>query len=540
MRPSRLSLPVLATLLGLAGAARGDGPVAVLPPGQEPLLTELLGKGAALPGGCVWNGADVDHRQVTSRYACAGGEVIVELRYPTDAPPDAARTAHFALFVKQGAAPEGFLDALAACVRRHETASIWVLVSGVAPPAAAPALRWGTPTVVAAALLIAASGALAFRRATRRRAPPVAASWRRLPVALGAALVACLAAHGALRALGSALAANLTGGHAGAFLGRAALVLAGVLVAVIATAVVALTRGRAPASGLLGGVAALYVACAYPLGLPPDDLHRFGSLSTLPPGRPADPAAGAADVVNPLGFRGRAFSPKKRAGAVRVAIVGDSFVFGVGVADGDTIAVQLGAELARRWPGADVEVLNLGIPGNNLGSHVELCDAAARLLDPDVIVLGLTLVNDLSPWDGQTERRDGRRISAYSFARFLIGDHASFLWSSALEAREVSPKTLAFLDAELDRLARLRAAARTPPALVLLTWWPVDRTVESRLTGFAGATRAPVAPAPLSAFIPGDGHPTPLGARLFAGWAAEGIAASAAAPLFTRAGARGP
>jgi len=102
-------------------------------------------------------------------------------------------------------------------------------------------------------------------------------------------------------------------------------------------------------------------------------------------------------VLNALGFRGPDFALAKPEGAVRVAVIGDSFVFGAGIDGGDTLAVKLDAELRRRFPDARVEVLNLGVPGNNLGSHVDLYEAATAQLDPDVVVLGLTLVNDLSP-----------------------------------------------------------------------------------------------------------------------------------------------
>jgi hypothetical protein len=92
-------------------------------------------------------------------------------------------------------------------------------------------------------------------------------------------------------------------------------------------------------------------------------------------------------VVGAHGWRGEAFDRAPGAGVERIACVGDSNVFGWGVADGDTFAEQLERELAR--DGREVEVLNLGVPNTNAEEKVALVERVALELDCDVIVLEL-------------------------------------------------------------------------------------------------------------------------------------------------------
>lgn len=74
---------------------------------------------------------------------------------------------------------------------------------------------------------------------------------------------------------------------------------------------------------------------------------------------------GVVQSVNEHGYRGEAVPHEKPDGTLRILMVGDSFLFGQGVADDATIPAQLerrlGAALDR-----PVEVLNFGIEGLNI------------------------------------------------------------------------------------------------------------------------------------------------------------------------------
>lgn len=118
---------------------------------------------------------------------------------------------------------------------------------------------------------------------------------------------------------------------------------------------------------------------------PAYDVGRFGvwrftaNLSSAPLRGPRD---GHAFVVstNAEGLRTRV-SPPRAPGRCRIALLGDSTVFGWGVDDGDTVADAAQAAL----PGT--EVLNAGQPGYTSVMAATLFSDAIAAYQPDVTVL---------------------------------------------------------------------------------------------------------------------------------------------------------
>lgn len=348
----------------------------------------------------------------------------------------------------------------------------------------------------------------------------------RLALSVVCAVALCAAAHLALRSFGAAAGATLTRDASGAFTTSVALMLAYALGAIAAGLLLARIKGPFPTSAVLAIVAAIYVGIGYPRSMRLDPLNHFGALSTPPPnsampesypGRPK-----VTYRLNEHGFREPSFQLAKAEGSIRVALLGDSFVFGSGVEQDETLSARLAAELGRRAPDRRFEVLNLGIAGNNIESHVDMYETAVARLDPDVVVLCLTLPNDLSRWDGQIERRDARAASAFSAARFFIGEAAILLWNDlSLEALPTRAG-LAHLERQLGRVTRLRGASPARPGLVLFTFWEIERSITAVLER-SGLTIAEVGEREEENFIPGDGHPTAKGNRRFATWVADGI-----------------
>lgn len=143
-----------------------------------------------------------------------------------------------------------------------------------------------------------------------------------------------------------------------------------------------------------------------------------GVQYTLQPGFDGS-AFGAPVHVNALGFRGAAWARTKEPGALRVALIGDSHVFGFGLPYAATMGEQMARALARRL-GRPVEALNFGINGYNGAQELAVLQAVALAYHPDVVVIVPTS-NDHEPaaWadlDGclapQPPRPDaGRRFS---------------------------------------------------------------------------------------------------------------------------------
>lgn len=229
--------------------------------------------------------------------------------------------------------------------------------------------------------------------------------------------------------------------------------------------------------------------------------------------------------INARGFRGGAWDEAPRAGVGRVAVIGDSFVLGQGVGWDDTLAEQASAQLRRGAPNRNVELLNLGIAGNNLNGYLAVADLAIHKHAARVVVVCLNLPNDLNPWDAQAQFRDGRRPSVYSLLSWMAGPDAAMLAGIALATPDPSrhPRIIQTYS------ARLAALAATVPGVSILvySYRGVDPWVAE---AFAAAPAVPLIsaclPPELLAWFPGDGHPTA---------AANGHHAARLAPFIARA-----
>jgi hypothetical protein len=270
---------------------------------------------------------------------------------------------------------------------------------------------------------------------------------------------------------------------------------------------------------LAGGSALLFFLAGYSLERGSIRVGSFFGFSTLTPSTsfvedfPARPKV--RYEVNGWGMRGGEWSQQKAGGVVRVAIVGDSFVFGSGVEEADTLSQQLGERLRERFASSRFEVLNLGVPGNNLASHLGMLRVAEEKLDADVLVLCLTLPNDLSEWDGQEERLAHGRIGGFSLASFLFGYRAAItLWGERKLARDLTREGLAFLQAEVSRFGEARGAGPAKPTVVFAYSFEDPRVTE-QLRRIPNAVIVPSVRWADEYFIAGDGHPNALGNKVF-------------------------
>jgi hypothetical protein len=94
--------------------------------------------------------------------------------------------------------------------------------------------------------------------------------------------------------------------------------------------------------------------------------------------------------INSLGLRDRELPLVKPRGQRRVAVLGDSFVFGVGVEIGERFSDVLDRSLPD-----DVEVINAGVPGWGTDQEMLFYESFVRKLAPDVVVLTFLGQNDV-------------------------------------------------------------------------------------------------------------------------------------------------
>ena len=123
------------------------------------------------------------------------------------------------------------------------------------------------------------------------------------------------------------------------------------------------------------------------IGLAPDAALKYtGWYRRVPP---------VIHDTNCFGYRGRAYPQNRRPGTFRIAVLGDSFVYGMGVNRECAMPVFIEQYLSQASGSRDIEVLNFGIPGINLAESVEQYKFFARKWHPDLVLL-LLMENDLS------------------------------------------------------------------------------------------------------------------------------------------------
>lgn len=180
----------------------------------------------------------------------------------------------------------------------------------------------------------------------------------------------------------------------------------------------------------------------------------------LIPGARGYDATGYHVAINAAGFRDREWAPAKPPGVRRVAVLGDSFMFGMGVEVEATLPRQLEARL-----GPGHEVMNFGVVGYNVYQcEVTLRDKALGFA-PDQVVYAAFFNDTMPPFTPdearaqmsnpltQSEPADPRESSLY-LANFLKNAHG-VLWS----ARHRHLDQATWLRSVADRQAALTGTA---------------------------------------------------------------------------------
>jgi lysophospholipase L1-like esterase len=93
-------------------------------------------------------------------------------------------------------------------------------------------------------------------------------------------------------------------------------------------------------------------------------------------------------TTNAAGYRGPDRPVPKPENAVRIVGLGDSVMFGWGVADGNEYMSLLESRLNREYPERQWQVVNLSVPGYNTVMEVETLKEKGLRLRPDFVVLG--------------------------------------------------------------------------------------------------------------------------------------------------------
>jgi lysophospholipase L1-like esterase len=209
-------------------------------------------------------------------------------------------------------------------------------------------------------------------------------------------------------------------------------------------------------------------------------------------------------TTNSRGFRGGETDIPKPQGRLRIVVIGDSVVFGMGVNDADTFSQQLEQRLRARHAEREIDVVNLGVPGYATRQEVALLERNLAILKPDIVLLGFyendlpdtiddktvtgTRINVSTPADGQVlhmnsgpsswMERQARRSRAVYIASHALkglvhrgeGKQGSSMELDLLEGRVSAELETAWqrVAVQLEKLQALAARAGFTAGLVVL------------------------------------------------------------------------
>jgi lysophospholipase L1-like esterase len=99
---------------------------------------------------------------------------------------------------------------------------------------------------------------------------------------------------------------------------------------------------------------------------------------------------------NSMGLRDREYSRKKPPNTYRILVLGDSITAALEVADSEVYTEILEASLNTPASATHCEVINAGISGFGTGDELRMFDYLGEILEPDLVIVQFSLINDLS------------------------------------------------------------------------------------------------------------------------------------------------
>lgn len=157
--------------------------------------------------------------------------------------------------------------------------------------------------------------------------------------------------------------------------------------------------------------------------------------------------------TNRCGFRGKEYPTQKRDGAFRILGLGDSIMFGQGVADHEIYMAQLEQCFEADFPQLGVEVINTAVPGYNSAMQLATIKTKGLQFEPDLVILHF-VANDLKLPNFIQTNRDYWVLKKSFLYDFLSGESLKSLSRDPLNP---SPRrTDGFAGFEFD-------PERTPP-----------------------------------------------------------------------------
>lgn len=144
--------------------------------------------------------------------------------------------------------------------------------------------------------------------------------------------------------------------------------------------------------------------------------------------------------INSLGFRDEEVELPKPPNTYRILNVGDSVAFGWKVNLEDSYGKQLEVLLNTQDDGTNYEVINVGVPGWTIDTAHAFITQEGLQYDPDLVVLDITLVNDIYGKEPTDRKGLFQWLRDHTFSWPFLTTQLRFLL-----ARQVGPEAIPVL-----------------------------------------------------------------------------------------------
>jgi lysophospholipase L1-like esterase len=173
-------------------------------------------------------------------------------------------------------------------------------------------------------------------------------------------------------------------------------------------------------------------------------------------------------TINRHGYRGRAYPKDKPDGVIRILGLGDSNMFGYGMADNQTFLHLLERSLNARSAGKRYQVLNFAVPGYNTMQEAEQLESVGIQYRPDMILI-LFVPND-AMLPNFVRRKKGSGLMPFTRVDELMNEGAALFGT----------------EAERDQLEFWNDPSRVPPEYASMVGKGAVREGLRRISYLAG------------------------------------------------------
>jgi hypothetical protein len=214
-------------------------------------------------------------------------------------------------------------------------------------------------------------------------------------------------------------------------------------------------------------------------------------------------------------------------GDKNVVFIGDSFVYGVGLEDEDTLCWRVHQRVRASRP-EKFQFINVGQPGANIFSYAENARYAIEAFEPTAVFMGILITDDAQPFDVNMHYYAARwlpfQIAASILEPQIVLDATTILFDFSFSETVVShivrkglKNVVALAEETGVPIILYLYAGENGPADSFYKYYVhlIDEAADKSNMIYSMGGLSVVSPRG-ETYIPGDGHPTALGNELLA------------------------